>query len=616
MVKKAPLATRMYTSMVKMKRLMIMLLLLSPLAARAQVVEPTWQSLNRRSYPQWFSDAKLGIFVHWGLYSVPAYAGKEGYGEWLYKGLMSRDSGRMRVMSYYADTTLPVREMYGQLTRHWHAELWQPDEWAQMFRDAGAQYVMLVTKHHDGYSLWDDPYQPEWNSVVSGPHRNIVAELTEAVRRAGLRMCFYYSLPEWSNPLHRWTVDPNDSIGRYVEQYMIPQFKALVSRYRPDAIFADGDWDFSSEQLHSTELIAWYYNTVGDKAIVNDRWGSGTRHGFRTPEYSAGINVTDRPWAECRGIGRSFGLNRNEDLSGYLTATALIQHFCELVAHGGGLTLNVGPAADGTIPLIQQERLQALGKWLQVNGEAIYGSRPYITPGGVVSPCQRTRTVAMLPKSNTIDFDWVRNAPLKSMPVDNFEIQWEGVTGPTPPMAGDYIIRIEGDDEVCLTLGSDTLYYNHAWAENNNRATVHLDGNSALALNVRYREKDLEAAVHVTWSRDGGRTFTPIYADWHGTATWERTLRCFTQKGNDLYIVEFERPGLSLTLPDMPRLQKGTAVTLLGTTGIIKWRQKKDGTLTLDLSRLDLKELNALDHAWVFKIENGGRPATEKSQNK
>ena len=117
-------------------------------------------------------------------------------------------------------------------------------------------------------------------------------------------------------------------------------------------------------------------------------------------------------------------------------------------------------------------------------------------------------------------------------------------------------------------------------------------------------------------SRDGGRTFTPIYADWHGTATWERTLRCFTQKGNDLYIVEFERPGLSLTLPDMPRLQKGTAVTLLGTTGIIKWRQKKDGTLTLDLSRLDLKELNALDHAWVFKIENGGRPATEKSQNK
>lgn len=230
-----------------MKRLLTALCLLIPLCLQAQHVEPTWESLNRRGrnaatgsepcnyYPQWFSDAKLGIFVHWGLYSVPAYAGKEGYGEWLYKGLLSRDPGRMRAMSYYADTTLPVREMYAQLTRHWHAELWQPDEWARMFRDAGAQYVMLVTKHHDGYSLWDDPYQPEWNSVVSGPRRNIVEELTEAVRRAGLRMCFYYSLPEWSNPLHRWTVDPDSAIGRYVETYMIPQFKALVSRYRPDS---------------------------------------------------------------------------------------------------------------------------------------------------------------------------------------------------------------------------------------------------------------------------------------------------------------------------------------------------------------------------------------------
>ncbi|MBR1549485.1 MAG: alpha-L-fucosidase [Bacteroidales bacterium] len=586
-----------------MKRLLLIAVLLLPLALQAQQVEPTWESLNRRGYPQWFSDAKLGIFIHWGLYSVPAYAGKEGYGEWLYKGLLARDPGRMRAMSYYADTTLPVREMYGQLTRHWHAELWQPQDWARMFREAGAQYVMLVTKHHDGYSLWDDPYEPEWNSVVSGPKRNIVEELTEAVRKEGLRMCFYYSLPEWSNPLHRWTVDPDTAIGDYVANYMIPQFKSLVSKYQPDAVFADGDWDFSSEQLHSTELIAWYYNTVGDKAIVNDRWGKGTQHGFKTPEYSAGISVTDRPWAECRGIGRSFGLNRNEDLENYLTATELIQHFCELVASGGGLTLNVGPYADGTIPLIQQERLQALGRWLQVNGEAIYGSRPYKTPEGVLSPCQRTRTVAELPHRTHIDYDWVRNAPLKGMPVDNFEIRWEGVTGPTPPKAGDYIIRIEGDDEVWLTGSVDTLYYNHAWAENNNTATVHLDGNHVLALYVRYREKDLEAAVHVDWSRDGGRTFTPVYADWHGTASWERTLRCFTTKGGNLYVIEFERPGQTVVIPNMPRLQKGAAVTLLGTTGTTKWKQKKDGTLKLDLSGLNQKELNALDHAWVFKIK-------------
>lgn len=580
-----------------MKRTLLILSLLLPLYLQAQQVEPSWESLNQRGYPQWFSDAKLGIFVHWGLYSVPAYASKEGYGEWFYRGLMTGDVDRRRIMSLYSDTTLPTFEQYKSLTDHWHAELWQPREWTRLFRESGARYVMLVTKHHDGYSLWDDPYQPEWNSVVSGPKRNIVEELTAAVRAEGLRMGFYYSLPEWTNPRHVWMQDSDSAIGDYVDNYMVPQFKNLVSRYKPSLIFADGDWQNSSVEFRSPELIAWYYNLVGPDAIVNDRWGNGTQHGFKTPEYSAGISVTDRPWAECRGIGRSFGYNRNEDLDNFLTDRELIQHFCELVAHGGGLTLNVGPMADGTIPLIQQERLRALGRWLEVNGEAIYGTRPYSTP------CQREHMSARMPPTTHIDHDWVRNAPLKEMPVDNFEINWLGIVGPTPPKAGDYIIRIEGDDEVWLTIGDDTLYYNHAWAENDRcQTTVHLDGNSVLYLEVHYLEKDLEAAVRVTWSRDGGKTFTPLYADWEGVASWQRTLRCFTQKGNNLYVTEFERPGQTVTIPNMPRLKKGSAVTLLGTTGTVRWKQRKDGTLTLDLSALDPKELGTLDHAWVFRI--------------
>lgn len=565
----------------------------------AQTEQEKWDLLNERGYPQWFSDAKLGIFVHWGLYSVPAYAGKEGYSEWLYKGLMNREPGRMKMMSLYADTSLPVREMYGQLADHWHAELWQPQEWAKMFKDAGARYVMLVTKHHDGYSLFADPFSPQWNSTVSGPRRDIVAELTKAVRQAGLRMCFYYSLPEWSNPLHRWTVDPDSTLERYVTGHMIPQFRFLVDRFRPDAIFADGDWDFTAEQLHSADLIRWYYGMVGDDAIVNDRWGKGTQHGFRTPEYSAGIADLERPWAECRGIGRSFGLNRNEDLDNYMTDRELIQHFCELVAHGGGLTLNVGPADDGTIPMIQQERLRSLGQWLKVNGEAIYGTWPVRD-----MLCHRSRTTAAMPHTTAIDFDWVRNAPLKGMPVDNFEVEWTGIT-PTPPAEGDYILRINGDDEVWMPVGRDTLYYNHAWADNaHSQTTVHMDGSSVLAMKVRYREKELEATVHVDWSRDGGKTFSPVYADWEGTASWERTVRCFTQNGGNLYVIEFERPGQEMVIPSMPKLDKRAAITLLGTTATLKWRQKKDGTLVIDLSAVSAKEINALDHAWVFKIRS------------
>ena len=447
-------------------------LLASSISICAQHIEPTWESLNARPYPQWFSDAKLGIFIHWGLYSLPAYASKEGYGEWFYRGLMNGDADRRGIMSLYADTTLPILDQYKKLTDHWHAELWNPRGWARMFRDAGAKYVVLVTKHHDGYCLWDSPQQPEWNSNVSGPKRNIVEELTEAVRSEGLRMGFYYSLPEWTNPRHIWMKDPDSTIVDYVDNYMVPQFKELVTRYKPSLIFADGDWQNSAEQFRSKELIAWYYNLVVYVAIVIDRWGNGTQHGFKTPEYSAGLNINGsspsqregdpkgggvRPWAECRGIGRSFGYNRNEDLDNFLTDRELIQHFCELVAHGGGLTLNVGPMADGTIPLIQQERLHALGHWLEVNGVAIYGAHPYSTSGGVVTPCQRTRNTAELPVSGTINYDWVRNAPLKGMPVDNYEIHWHGIYD--APEKGWYQFKAVADDEMTVVSAGDNLLY-------------------------------------------------------------------------------------------------------------------------------------------------------------
>ena len=589
-----------------MKKLLCFCLLAIPFCSYCQNVKPSWQSLNERGYPQWFQDAKLGIFVHWGLYSVPAWASKEGYGEWFYRGLMTGDPDRKKIMSLYADTSLPVLDQYAELTKHWHGELWNPAEWARMFREAGARYVMLVTKHHDGYCLWDSHYQPSWNSTVSGPRRNIVAELTEAVRAEGLRMGFYYSLPEWTNPLHVWMQDPDDSIGRYVEEYMIPQFKELVSRYRPDAIFSDGDWQNSASQFHAEKLISWYYNTVGPDAIVNDRWGRGTQHGFRTPEYSAGIAVQDVPWAECRGIGRSFGYNRNEDLDNFLTDKELIQHFCELVANGGGLTLNVGPMADGTIPFIQQERLKALGNWLKVNGEAIYGMYPVMQLGCVESdkpvPFIETKDMAEpLPVTESIDFDWVRNAPLKGMPVDNFSVVWNGYV--EVPHDGEYLFRIEGDDEVWVMLGGDTmLYFNHSWAENDAaQKRLALRKGETLGFRVSLLEKEMESGVRFLWSSDGGQTFVPVPARWNGTVRWSRTLRCATGLNGTEYILEFERPGQQVSLK-WPRLPENATVRLLGTSSDLKWHCNKDGMLTIDLSGVDRDELNALNHVWVFRI--------------
>ena len=587
-----------------MKNALTFLLLLctviqSPLRGLSQPtpVQPTWESLNQRGYPKWFQDAKLGIFIHWGLYSVPAYASKEGYGEWFYRGLMQKDVERMRIMSYYADTTKPVFDQYKELTKYWHIELWNPDEWADLFRYAGAKYVVLVTKHHDGYCLWDSQFQPEWNSVVSGPRRNIVEELTTAARDKGLRMGFYYSLPEWSNPRHIWMVDPDNEIGDYVDNYMVPQFKELVSRYKPDLIFSDGDWNNTAEQLRSQELISWYYNTVGKDAIVNNRWGHGTQHGFLTPEYSAGIANTEVPWAECRGLGRSFGLNRNEDLDNYMTDQELIQHFVELVAHGGGLTLNVGPYADGTIPLIQQERLRSLGKWLKINGEAIYGTSPYEIP------CQRTTTFALPGYSGPLYFDWVRNAPLREMPVDNFDIHWKGFF--KAPKDGIYRFKAVANDEMTVVGNGDTiLYYNSNWAENTPWYEVRLSKDENYELDAWYHEKDLEATASLLVSVDGG-DFEPVSSNWISEIKWQTTTRCFTTKGKNLYIIEFERPDCTkpLQIYDMPKINPKATVYLKGIApNALKWKQDSKGTLTIDFSRVGFRNLEVLENAWVIEV--------------
>jgi alpha-L-fucosidase len=195
-------------------------------------------------------------------------------------------------------------------------------------------------------------------------------------------MGFYFSLYEWFNPLYREDVD------KYVDTHMIPQMKDLVNRYKPDIVWPDGEWDHPSDRWKSTEFLSWLYNEspVRQTVVVNDRWGKETRSkhgGYYTTEYDLvhDGNVKDKrimhAWEECRGIGHSFGYNRNEDLLDYSTSQQLVHLLIEKVAMGGNLLLNIGPTADGRIPVIMQQRLLDMGRWLKVNGEAIYETTPW-----------------------------------------------------------------------------------------------------------------------------------------------------------------------------------------------------------------------------------------------
>ena len=450
-----------------------------------------------------------------------------------------------------------------------------------------------------------------------GPKRDIVGQLAEAVRARDIRLGLYYSLAEWNHPLHRWYTDPHDSIHAYVEQHMIPQFKELVGTYQPDLLFADGEWFNSAEDWHARELIAWYYNLVGDDAIVNDRWGHGSNVGYITPEYSSGGIETDRPWAEVRGLGRSFGLNRNEKLSAYKTPRELIHLFVRTVAHGGGLTINVGPAADGKIPLLQQERIEKLGEWIRINEEAIYGSGKWIKPG-------EEKEVSLQRVDPQINFNWVHNSPGYPIVEDHFTATWTGYIIPDFSEEYTFSARVDDgmklyiDDRLVLDLWEPKAESTDSEAMRENEkslasGTIRLIKGRKYPIRVEYYETIQNAHIHLFWESPSlewevipqKNLFTAKDIDQgNGLNATYKSMRqhiAYTANHGNLYIICFEWPEQELSLPIPPPTPE-TAITLLGRPGNLPWKYE-NGMLLIDTGSVRYSEMPGHD-AWTFKIEN------------
>ena len=339
------------------------------------VYQPKWESLDTRPTPQWFLDAKFGIFIHWGVYSVPSWGPKEKYAEWYWHDMNDHNGETWK----HHVATYGEKFQYQDFAPLFKAELFNPDEWADTFRRSGAKYIVLTSKHHEGFALWPSAESWNWNAVDVGPHRDLAGDLIAAVRAKGLRMGYYYSIYEWYNPLYK------SDVGKFVDQHMLPQLKDLVQRYKPDIVWPDGEWDQPSATWHSEDFLAWLYNesNAPKDVVVNDRWGKDTRNthgGFATPEYGhiPKGRLTDAGlFEECQGMGRSFGYNRNENADNYRSTTELLALLIDCVSRGGNLLLDIGPTADGRIPDIMQQRLLDMGKWLDVNGEAIYGTHAW-----------------------------------------------------------------------------------------------------------------------------------------------------------------------------------------------------------------------------------------------
>jgi len=394
--------------------------------------------MNRR-VPDWYRNAKFGIMVHWGLPSIPAFAPSGNgsiaeilanndwpfyfrnnpYSEWYQNSLRLKDTATRKFHNRKFNRTY----RYERLADRFNDDIrkWDPSDWAELFDEAGARYVVLVAKHHDGFLLWQSDHKPELEGYVAG--RDIVGELGEAIRARNLRYGLYYSgLLDWtvqSEPIADFGDLLNVQTDSAYATYVWHHFTELIARHHPDILWNDIGLPAG---ISRRRLFRLYRESVAE-GVLNDRWMQTSpamrrmlaRPWFRrkvaeaarksmvagksvgklgdipTAEYASNPRLRPEPWEAVRSIGNSFGYNEQESSEDHLTGDALARMLADVVSKNGNLLLNIGPKSDGTIPREQRIPLLDLAAWLRVNGQAIYDTRPWYRAEGETSDGQPVR---------------------------------------------------------------------------------------------------------------------------------------------------------------------------------------------------------------------------------
>jgi alpha-L-fucosidase len=374
--------------------------------------QPNWASITSQyKIPDWYQDAKLGIFIHWGVYSVPAYH-DEWYPRWMYQ---SDPKVRGLVFDHHIKTYGP-QDIFGykDFIPIFKAEKWDPDAWAALFKQSGAQYVVPVAEHHDGFSMYDSAINP-WNAMKMGPHRDIIGELSKSIRAQGLHFCLsshraehwwffnggrkfpsdvqapkYYGLYGPAN-VDRLKLDNPE--GKAFIKDWLARSEELVDKYQPDLVYFDvvGSWS-PAFQPALQQFVAHYYNQADalHKSVVVNYKSNLMPDGSGVYDIERGVSETARPlyWQTDTSVGKkSWSYITNEE---FKSNKQLINEFVDVVSKNGGYLLNIGPRADGTIPDEPRNILLAFGAWLKVEGEAIYATRPAAIAGeGPTHPPKR-----------------------------------------------------------------------------------------------------------------------------------------------------------------------------------------------------------------------------------
>ena len=349
--------------------------------------EPTWESLKQYRVPSWFEDDKFGIFIHWGVYAVPAF-GNEWYPRNMYlKGEAAYEHHRK---TYGDQKTFGYKDFIPKFT----AEKWDPQAWAELFAQAGARFVVPVAEHHDGFAMYDSSHT-EFSAAKMGPKRDIAGELAKAVRAKGMRFglsshyafnYYYYTHSDEFDTIDPKFVGlynkPHDEKAPASEEFMnlwLARTTEIIDKYQPDILWFDFCFERPEFEPYRQKIGAYYYNkgVEWNKGVVLQHKHEAFPEGTAVLDVERGKLDAIRPmiWQTDTSISRkSWGYIDNDE---FKSADSLVDYLVDIVSKNGALLLNIGPRADGTIPDEARDRLLAIGKWLKANGEAIYGTRPW-----------------------------------------------------------------------------------------------------------------------------------------------------------------------------------------------------------------------------------------------
>lgn len=345
-------------------------------ATTVNYLEESQEDFDRRM--EWWRDATLGMFIHWGPYAVPAgvYQGQEikGIGEWIMNSAQ-----------------IPVSE-YETFSRQFNPTEYDAEEWVRIAKDAGMKYIIITSKHHDGFCLWDSEVS-DYDAVDYAPiGRDLLGELKAACDNQGVTLGFYHSIMDWHHPdaqaPHYPTYNTNDKVNpnfdRYVEEYLKPQVRELVVKYDPAVLWFDGEWIPEWTHEHGLDMYQFVRSLKPD-IIINNRVDKGRKGmqgmnaedqeyagDFGTPEQEILEGTSTFDWESCMTMNDTWGYKSGDN--NWKSAETLVHNIIDIAAKGGNYLLNVGPTAEGFIPEASVERLAEVGDWLTVNGEAIYST--------------------------------------------------------------------------------------------------------------------------------------------------------------------------------------------------------------------------------------------------